>query len=183
MRLLRPEWDDFWFTLALMYSTRGTCDRLRAATIIVKNKRIVGAGYNGSVGGQKHCDEIGHLIVEGHCERTLHGEENAVINTEREDLKDATAYLIGTPCYRCARILINSGVKEIKYLGEYKNSRGKELIRLLAKSAKVKLISVDKDPLKLIKQATVRLEGAGGAIRIWTENHSRLRGSSGTKPR
>jgi dCMP deaminase len=160
----RPEWDDFWFTLALMYSTRGTCDRLRTGCIIVKNKRIVGAGYNGSVGGQGHCDEIGHLIVEGHCERTLHGEENAVINTERADLKQATAYIIGTPCLRCARILINSGVAEIKYLGEYRNSRGKEEIENMAAGAAVKLVQVNKDPRELIESAIVRLEGPGGAL-------------------
>ena len=161
----RPEWDNFWFTIALMYSTRGTCDRLRTACVIVKNKRIVGAGYNGSAAGQPHCDDAGHLIVEGHCERTLHGEENAVINTSREDLKEATAYIIGTPCLRCARILINSGVRQINYLGEYSNSRGKEHIDELASGAGVNLVQFKHDPRKLIEQAVERLEGPGGALR------------------
>lgn len=161
----RPEWTDFWFTLVLMYSTRGTCDRLRAATIIVKNKRIVGAGYNGSAFGQPHCDDIGHLMVEGHCERTLHGEENAIINTDREDLKGAAAYMVGTPCLRCTRLLINAGVGEINYLGEYSNSRGKEHIDELTQKARVKLIQHKLDPRKLIENAVTRLEGPGGALR------------------
>ena len=160
----RPNWDNFWFTLALIYSTRGTCDRLRTACLVVKNKRLVGAGYNGSPSGQPHCDDVGHLIIEGHCERTLHGEENAVINTERTDLKNASAYIIGTPCYRCLRLLINSGVKEVKYLGQYSNSRGKHLIEELAANSKVKLIQVDISPKKLLDQAINRLKGPGGAL-------------------
>jgi dCMP deaminase len=160
----RPDWDNFWFTLALMYSTRGTCERLRTACLIVKNKRLVGAGYNGSPSGQPHCDDIGHLIIEGHCERTLHGEENAVINTHRANLKNATAYIIGTPCYRCLRLLINSGIKEVKYLGQYSNSRGKEHIKKLAKESKVNLTPVDLDPENLVKQAVNRLKGPGGAL-------------------
>ena len=160
----RPGWDEFWFTEALMYSTRGTCDRLRTACLIINNKRIVGAGYNGSVAGQPHCDDVGHLIVEGHCERTLHGEENAVINSERKDIKGATAYIIGTPCLRCTRILINSGVAEIKYLGEYGNSRGKEYIDKLCKGGELKLTKYKTNPRKLIEQAVRRLEGPGGAL-------------------
>jgi dCMP deaminase len=160
----RPEWTDFWFTLVLMYSTRGTCDRLRAATIIVKNKRIVGAGYNGSAFGQPHCDDVGHLIVENHCERTIHSEENAILNTNREDLKGAMAYMVDTPCLRCARLLVNSGICEIHYLREYTNSRGKEHLVELTKNADVKLVKHDLDPRKLIENSIKRLEGPGGAL-------------------
>lgn len=160
----RPDWDSFWFTQALMYSTRGTCDRLRTACVIVKDKRMVGAGYNGSVFGQPHCDDEGHLMVEGHCERTLHGEENAVINTDRDDLKGADTYSIGTPCLRCARLLINSEVKQINYLGQYDNARGREHIEELAKGAGVILKRFDLDPQELIDQAVERLKGPGGAL-------------------
>jgi dCMP deaminase len=161
----RPSWDHFWFTLALIYSTRATCDRLRTACLIVKNKRLVGAGYNGSPSGLSHFDDAGHFMIEGHCERTLHGEENAIINTERSNLKDSTAYLLATPCYRCLKLLINSGVKEIKYIGSYSNSRGKKHLRLLAKKAKIKLIKHRFKPDNLIKQAVDRLKNPGGALR------------------
>ena len=109
----RLDWDRFWFLLAMLYSTRGTCDRLRTACLVVKNNRLVGAGYNGSPAGTPHCDEVGHLMIKGHCERTLHGEENAIINTERADLVGSSAYVIATPCIRCAKMLVNTGVKEV----------------------------------------------------------------------
>jgi dCMP deaminase len=164
----RPEWTDFWFTLVLMYSTRGTCDRLRAATIIVKDKRIVGAGYNGSAFGQPHCDDESHLMIDNHCERTLHGEENAVLNTDREDLKGATAYMVGTPCIRCTRMMINTGVSEINILGKYPNARGNEYYADLVKRAKVKMTYFDLDPRELINNAIKRLEGPGGALKLWS---------------
>jgi len=160
----RPGWDDFWFMLALAYSTRGTCDRLRTACLIVKNKRLVGAGYNGSPNKQPHCDDVGHLMIDNHCERTLHGEENAIINTNKRDLFQATAYIIGTPCYRCTKLLVNSGVKQIKYLGQYSNSRGKQYIKKLTQTAGVKLIQSKLKPQDLFDQTIERLKVSGGAL-------------------
>ena len=82
----RPNWDEFWLTQALFYSARGTCDRLRTATVVVdKKNRLISAGYNGSTPGAPHCDDVGHLIIDGHCMRTLHAEENAILRA-REDL-------------------------------------------------------------------------------------------------
>jgi len=165
----RPDWDNFWFTLAIIYSTRGTCDRLRVACLIVKNKRLAGAGFNGSPHGQPHCDDVGHLMIEGHCERTLHSEENAIINTSREDLRDATAYVTATPCYRCVKMLINSGVKKIYYMSVYQNSRGFDQIEELAKTSGVELVHFDFDAKQLLDQATQRLSEPGGIMFKKTE--------------
>lgn len=165
----RPDWDNFWFTLAIIYSTRGTCDRLRVACLIVKNKRLAGAGFNGSPHGQPHCDDVGHLMIEGHCERTLHSEENAILNTAREDLRDATAYVTATPCYRCTRMLINSGVKKIYYMSVYQNSRGFDQIEELAKTSGVELVRFDLDAQQLLDQATQRLSEPGGILFKKTE--------------
>ena len=115
----RLSWDKFWFLIAMAYSTRGPCDRLHTACLIVKDKRLVGAGYNCSVAGLGHCDELGHLMIDGHCERTLHAEENAILNTERRHIKDADVYLLGTPCLRCLKLLANAGIKNVFYIGSY----------------------------------------------------------------
>lgn len=160
----RPDWNSFWFLLALMYSSRGTCDRLRTACIIVKNKRLVGAGYNGSPHGLPHCDDDGHLIIENHCERTLHGEENAILNTQRADLKGASAFVICTPCIRCAKILVNAGVKQINFIGEYSNSRGKDYLTELSRLSGVEFNHYDLKPKNIINQAIRRLKGKGGAL-------------------
>lgn len=160
----RPDWDHYWFVQAVMYSTRGTCDRLRVACVIVNDKRLVGAGYNGSTRGAPHCDDVGHLMIENHCERTIHGELNAVLNSERKDLIGATAYVTAAPCIRCAKTLVNSGVSHIKYLDTYKNSRGKEYLAQLANESGVTIELVDLDPRNLIQEAVDRLESKGGIL-------------------
>ena len=76
----RPSWDDYFMAIAKIIATRSTCDRLRAGAVLVKNKRIISTGYNGAPPGLPHCDgEHGHLMEEGHCIRTVHSEENCVL--------------------------------------------------------------------------------------------------------
>lgn len=162
----RPEWEEFWFSLALFYSTRGTCDRLRAACILVdKNKRLAGAGYNGSLPGDGHCDEIGHFISEdGHCIRTLHAEVNAILHSAG-NLEGATAYVIGTPCVDCTKKLLSKGIKKILYTREYDNkSRGGQYIFDLAKSQGAVLERCDIDLAGLMEKNINILKGRGGAL-------------------
>ncbi|MEK7503735.1 MAG: deaminase [Patescibacteria group bacterium] len=161
----RPSWDEFWFTLALFYSTRGTCDRLKAACLLVdKNNRLVGAGYNGSLPGHPHCDEVGHLMVEGHCLRTLHAEVNAIMHS-MDDLDGATAYVLGTPCIDCVKKLLSKNVKKILFTRDYDNKdKGGEYIFELAKTSGTEMKRVDMDfSQTLIKEMTI-LTGAGGAF-------------------
>jgi dCMP deaminase len=162
--LNRPSWDEFWFTVALIYSTRATCDRLRTATVIVKNNKLVGAGYNGSPSGADHCDDVGHLMINGHCERTLHGEQNAIINTSREDLRGSTAYILGTPCLRCFKELVASGVLEVKCLGTYSNSLGKNKLVRLSKEYNVVINFFDYNPAELLKKSILMLKRKGGIL-------------------
>ena len=159
----RPSWDEFFFMLAHVYSTRGTCDRLKTATLLVKNNRIVGAGYNGSLPGNPQCDEDGHLMEDGHCIRTLHGEDNAILYSIA-NLKGSTAYVLGTPCVLCTNKLIAVGVGEIKYLGDYENSRGKDTIEKLAKYNNVKLTKVDFNFETTLDKMKKVLKGPGGAL-------------------
>ena len=72
----RPSWDDYFMDITFQVAKRSTCDRARVGAVIVKDKRILTTGYNGSPAGLPHCDEIGHLMVDGHCVRTLHAEQH-----------------------------------------------------------------------------------------------------------
>lgn len=161
----RPSWEEFWFTLALFYSTRGTCDRLKAACLLVdKNNRLVGAGYNGSLPGHPHCDEVGHLMVDGHCLRTLHAEVNAIIHSIG-DLEGATAYILGTPCIDCVKKLLAKKIKRIIFTKDYDNqARGGEHIFELAKMSGAEISRFDIDFANLlVKNATI-LKNPGGAL-------------------
>jgi dCMP deaminase len=160
----RLAWDDFFILLATLYSSRGTCDRLRTACIVVKNNRIVGAGYNGSVSGIQSCDEVGHLMVEGHCLRTIHGENNA-INNSVADLEGATAYVVATPCFDCVKNLLQNGIKRIVCVGSYANSKGKPEAEVLCELKGVELRQISDDPryvIDLLAKALSRLREPGG---------------------
>ena len=76
---MRPDWDSYFLKIAYAVSERSTCDRAFVGCVLVRDKRILTTGFNGSPAGQGHCDELGHLLVEGHCVRTIHAETNAII--------------------------------------------------------------------------------------------------------
>ncbi|KKU77142.1 MAG: ComE operon protein 2 [Parcubacteria group bacterium GW2011_GWA2_47_8b] len=163
----RLNWDEFFIVLAVLYSSRGTCSRLRTACILVKNKKIVGAGYNGAVSGLENCDEVGHLMVGKHCLRTQHGERNAIDNSIA-DLCGATAYVIATPCLNCVKSLLQKGVIRIVYVGSYDNVEGSEYIQEMCRKKQVRLEQWASDPLAvfdLLGQALRRLKCKGGIFK------------------
>lgn len=130
----------------VLHSVLSTCDRLRTATCIFKNKRLRGIGYNGSLPGQPHCDEAGHRIVEGHCLRTRHGERNALSNVEMvEHRRNAESIVLGTSCLDCVNEQVAEGIKKIHCVGKYKNAKGKEDIDEVTGRAGVELIEYNFD--------------------------------------
>jgi deoxycytidylate deaminase len=64
----RPTWTDTFFAIAAAWAARATCDRLHAGVVAVNDEnQVLASGYNGSPRGMDHCDDVGHLMVEGHC--------------------------------------------------------------------------------------------------------------------
>ncbi|OGY99658.1 MAG: hypothetical protein A3G64_01765 [Candidatus Liptonbacteria bacterium RIFCSPLOWO2_12_FULL_60_15] len=169
----RPNWDEFFIIQALFYSTRGTCDRLHTACVLVKDKIIVGAGYNGSLPGEPHCDDVGHLMAGGHCVRTMHAEANAIRNCkDQAALAGATAYVIHTPCLLCLKALISYGVSRIVFTSPYDNTSYQwsedEGLKTFVESLKHnKAISIEFlriNFVKLLQKFIDRLQGPGGAL-------------------
>ncbi len=103
--------------IAKIVATRSTCDRLRAGAVLVKNNRIISTGYNGAPPGLPHCDdESGHQMEEGHCIRTVHAEENCVLQAAAlggVSTVGSTIYTTYSPCYHCFKKLAVGGVKKI----------------------------------------------------------------------
>src|SRR3989344_5560942 len=160
--------DKFRFNVFLasvvLHSQLGTCDRLRTAAGAVKNKRLEGVGYNGSVSGLAHCDDVGHLIVDGHCLRTRHGEVNLISNTERENLRGAQIIIIGTPCIECVKDLAHEGVAEIHYVGSYSNAQGTEHSQQICEEKRIKLIQHHIDYQELFQEVFDNLAKKGGVL-------------------
>lgn len=118
----RKSWDEYFMDIAEIVSSRATCNRLHVGCVIVKDKRIVSTGYNGSPSGESHCDDIGHLYNDqNRCIRTIHAEQNAILFANRSDLQGATAYVTHQPCENCAKLLVQSGINRIVYKNKYTN--------------------------------------------------------------
>jgi dCMP deaminase len=124
VNMSRPGWDRYFLDLCLAVAKRATCDRGRSGCVIVKDKRIMTAGYVGSPKGLPHCDEVGHDIrkvfddcenVTKHCVRTLHAEQNAILQAARFGitLEGSTLYCKMTPCRVCAMMITNAGIKRV----------------------------------------------------------------------
>lgn len=123
----RPSWDDYFIKIAFDVAERSTCDRAHVGAVIVRDRRILTTGYNGAPAGLPHCDEIGHLLIDGHCVRTLHAEQNAIIQAALHGVNTAesTIYVTHQPCLTCAKMIINAGIRRVVYAGNYpdENSR------------------------------------------------------------
>ena len=119
---MRPDWDSYFMKIAYAVSERSTCDRAFVGCVLVKEKRILTSGFNGSPKGQEHCDEAGHLMVEGHCVRTIHAETNAIIQAALHGVstKDATCYVTHLPFINFTKALINAGISRIVYSVAYR---------------------------------------------------------------
>jgi len=137
----RVGWDKYFMNIAKEVSTRSTCDRNYVGAIIVRDKTILSTGYNGSVRGTPHCDEVGHDIIDGHCIATIHAEANAIIQAAKNGVcvDRADIYTTSSPCWECFKLIANSGIKRIFYGKFYREKR----IFDVAKKLGIELIKID----------------------------------------
>ena len=145
----RPTWDEYFMNLARQAATRSTCLRRQVGAVLVRDKRVLATGYNGSPRGVAHCLDIGCLrdqlgIPSGErhelC-RAIHAEQNAIIQAAVHGVgvDDAILYTTLHPCILCAKMLINCGVHEIHYAEGYPD----ELSASMIAEAGVRLIKED----------------------------------------
>lgn len=135
----RPSNDEYFMEMAQLVSSRSTCMRRRVGAVIVKEKRVLSTGYNGSPKGTKHCEELGCIRVKMNVPsgtrhelcRGVHAEQNAVTQAAYfgVSVDGATIYTTTYPCSMCAKILINAGIKEIVYSEGYADDLSKDLLQ------------------------------------------------------
>ena len=125
----RPTWDAYFMNIAKTVSTRSSCSRRKVGAIIVKDKRIITTGYNGTPRGLKNCDNggcprcssdapSGTKLDECLCS---HAEENAIVQAAYHgiSIKGGVLYVTFTPCLHCAKMICNSGIREVVYDEHY----------------------------------------------------------------
>lgn len=129
----RVDWHSYFMNIARQVSTRSTCDRKHVGAVIVRDRTILSTGYNGSIRGMPHCDDVGHVMENEHCVATVHAEANAIIQAAKNGVRidGAEIYTTASPCWSCFKLLANAGILRIYYGEFYRDTRSIEVARHL----------------------------------------------------
>ena len=127
--MTRVDWNTYFMNIARQAATRSTCDRKHVGAVIVREKTILSTGYNGSIRGMPHCDDVGHLIENDHCVATVHAEANAIIQAAKNGVRIAGAelYTTASPCWNCFKLIANAGIRTVYYGEFYRDRRSIEV--------------------------------------------------------
>jgi len=130
----RPSWDEYFTKIVQVTSERSSCHRLHVGCILVKKNRIISQGYNGFLPGCPHKS----IVRNNHEQSTIHAEQNALADCAKRGVTcdGSTAYITHYPCIICMRLLLAAGIKEIKYMNDYKND---ELVQVFADQCNVQI--------------------------------------------
>ena len=133
----RLNWDEYFAKIVSVTAERSSCHRLHVGCLLVKNNRIISQGYNGHLPGCKHES----IVRNNHEQATVHAEQNAICDCAKRGVscEGATAYVTHYPCIICCRLLLASGIKQIRYLEDYKND---ELVKYFCNELNVELIKL-----------------------------------------
>ena len=142
----RPGWDDYFLQIAAVVALRSNCIKRKVAAILVKDRRIISTGYNGTPRGVKNCNEggcprcLGFGISGQKLDECLcsHAEENAITQAAYHGvtIQGASLYTTFSPCLICTKMIINTGIEEVVYRHGY---------------------SLDRISLQLLKEAGVKV--------------------------
>ncbi len=141
VEMARASWDQYFMNIAREVSTRSTCDRKHVGAVVVRDKTILSTGYNGSLRGLPHCDEVGHMMENDHCVATVHAEANAIIQAAKNGVQidRGTIYTTASPCWPCFKLIGNSGLVRICFGEFYRDER----IFEYAGKMKIELAKID----------------------------------------
>lgn len=125
---LRPDWDCYFMRLADLAALRSNCMKRRVGCVIVRDKRVVATGYNGTprklancnAGGCARCNSGEGLGSGLHTCLCLHAEENALLEAGRDRVgAKAILYCNTCPCLTCSIKIVQAGVSKVVYSQSY----------------------------------------------------------------
>jgi dCMP deaminase len=125
----RADWHTYFMNIARQVASRSTCDRKHVGAVIVRDRTILSTGYNGSIRGMPHCDEVGHVMENDHCVATVHAEANAIIQAAKNGVRidGAEIYTTASPCWNCFKLVANAGIRTVYYGEFYRDQRSIEI--------------------------------------------------------
>jgi dCMP deaminase len=121
----RMDWDTYFMRIAREVAGRSTCDRKHVGAVIVRDRNILSTGYNGSISGMPHCDDVGHMMENDHCVATIHAEANAILQAAKNGvmINGASLYVNASPCWNCFKLIANAGIRRVYYGAFYRDER------------------------------------------------------------
>ena len=122
-----------------LVAKRSTCLRRQVGAVLVKDKKILATGYNGSPSKLEHCLDIGCLREKMHIPsgerhelcRGLHAEQNAIIQAAYHgvEIRGATLYCTNHPCIICSKMIMNAGIDKIVFEEGYADTLAKQMLK------------------------------------------------------
>ena len=115
----RPSWDQYFKNIVNLTAERSVCPRLQVGCLLTKENRIISQGYNGYLSGCSHEP----ILKDGHNIGTIHAEQNAIVDCAKRGVSSnlCTAYITHYPCFNCFKLLVASGITQIRYCKDYNN--------------------------------------------------------------
>ena len=137
MNANRLTWDEYFAKIVSATAERSPCERLQVGCLLVKDNRIISQGYNGFLPGCPHTS----IVRNNHEQATVHAEQNAICDCAKRGVscQEATAYVTHYPCIICTRLLLASGINQIKYLEDYKND---ELVKIFVNQLNISIVKI-----------------------------------------
>ena len=122
----RISWNEYFLATSFLISSRSPDKRLKVGCVLVKDNHVISVGYNGFLPKVEHKSYMDN----GHEQATVHAEQNCISDCSRRGVATdgAIAYITHYPCINCFKMLVASGIKEIKYLNDYKNDKNIEIL-------------------------------------------------------
>ncbi len=138
----RVDWHTYFMNIARQVATRSTCPRKHVGAVIVRDRTILSTGYNGSIRGLPHCEDVGCLDGGRPLRRTVHAEANAILQAAKNGVAvdGAEIYTTASPCWPCFKLIANAGIGRV-YFGEfYRDERS----IAVARDAGIELVDLGK---------------------------------------
>jgi len=119
--------DKYLMDKAILASKQSYCKRNKVGAVLALDGRTLVDGYNGTLSGFDNRCEDGDNTKE--C--VMHAEQNVIAFAAKYGIstKDTTLYVTVSPCIMCAKLIIQSGIKEVVYKDEYRDDSGIKLLQ------------------------------------------------------
>jgi len=114
--------DTVFINIAKETSTLSHCVRSKVGAVLVKDGNIISFGYNGTPSGMDNACEKDDVTLA----HVIHAECNAILKAAKtgNSVDSSTLYLTLSPCLDCSKLILQSGIKRVVYLNEYRNTEG-----------------------------------------------------------